>query len=615
MTTVSYSRNGLDLPDEHGLFSVLDRAAAADPDRIALATKKETGWQHISIREFTEQVNSVARALLAHGVESGDRVAVLGRNSYEWVLADFAVLSIGAVTVPVYPTASEHQMRHVLTDSGASWYFAETLQDRDRLKAAGATGVWLMAEVHQWKVTGHENALRERRHRVRADDLATIVYTSGTTGLPKGCMLTHRNMYASSANTVEQTGWLFRRAAEDPSAGQAATLLALPLSHVFGRTILLSCLCGGTRTGLVPGIPELLAELPVFQPTFLALVPYALEKIRKRSRALVDPAAEETAIAVGLAGAHGTTVDAAVAEAHQALDQDTFARLRESFGGRFRYVIAGGASLDETTAAFYSGVGVTVLNCYGLTEAATAVTVNAPGTNRMGTVGRPIPGTTVGIAEDGEVLVRGGNVSPGYWPSGQRKAAGAAATDSTATATGPLGPGTRGTGAAGTASPAALAQPWLHTGDLGRLDDDGHLVITGRAKEILVTSGGKNVSPTPLEDRIRLHPLVSNCLVLGENRSYVTALVTVDRAVLAQWNTDHGLDLDGAGWTEHPALLAEIETAVEDANSLVSRAESIRRFRVLDSDFTVESGLLTPSMKLRRAAIEESFAADVAALY
>lgn len=552
-----------------------------------MATKNETGWQHISIREFTEQVNSVARALLAHGVEFGDRVAVLGRNSYEWVLADFAVLSIGAVTVPVYPTASEYQMRHVLTDSGASWYFAETPQDRDRLEAAGATGVWLMAEVHQWEVAGRENELRESRHRVRADDLATIVYTSGTTGPPKGCMLTHRNMYASSANTVEQTGWLFRRAAEDPSAGQASTLLALPLAHVFGRTILLSCLCGGTRTGLVPGIPELLAELPVFKPSFLALVPYALEKIRKRSRALVDPAAEETAIAVGLADAHGTSVDAAVAEAYQALDRDTFERLRESFGGAFRYVIAGGASLDETTAAFYEGVGVTILNCYGLTEAATAVTVNAPGTNRMGTVGRPIPGTAVGIAEDGEVLVRGGNVSPGYWPSERQKATGAAATE----------------------------QPWLHTGDLGRLDEDGYLVITGRAKEILVTSGGKNISPTPLEDRIRLHPLVSNCMVVGENRSYVTALVTVDRTAMAKWNADHGLDLDGAGWTEHPALLAEIETAIEDANSLVSRAESIRRFRVVEGDFTVESGLLTPSMKLRRAAIEKSFAADVTALY
>lgn len=588
MTTISHSRNGLDLPDAHGLFHVLDSAAATDPDRIALVRKTETGWQDVSILEFTEQVNSAARALLAQGVRFGDRVAILGRNAYEWVLADYAVLSIGAVTVPVYPTASGHQIRHVLTDSGAAWAFAETPEDRERLEAAGAEGVWLLAEVDRWKVTGREEELRERRRKVTADDLATIVYTSGTTGLPKGCMLTHRNMYASSANTVEQTGWLFRRADEDPSAGQAATLLALPLSHVFGRTLMLSCLCGGTRTALVPGVPELLTELPVLRPTFLALVPYALEKIRKRSRALVDPVAEETAIAMGLAEARGEAVDPALAMTYQALDQDVYERLRESFGGRFRYVIAGGASLDETTAAFYAGVGVTILNCYGLTEAATAVTVNAPDTNRMGTVGRPIPGTTVGIAEDGEVLVRGANVSPGYWPKGRRR----------------------------TGAPAAGGErPWLHTGDLGRLDDDGHLIITGRAKEILVTSGGKNVSPTPLEDRVRLHPLVSNCMVVGEGRSYVTALVTVDGAALAKWTADREPAPDGAGWTEHPALLAEIETAVADANSLVSRAESIRRFRVVEGDFTVEAGLLTPSMKLRRAAIEKAFADDVDALY
>jgi long-chain acyl-CoA synthetase len=533
-------------------------------------------------------VNSVAQALLARGVRFRDRVAVLGRNCYEWVLADLAALSVGAVTVPVYPTASEHQIRHVLTDSGATWFFAELPEDRDRLRAAGAEGVWLLSDMHDWQVSGTDAELQDRRGQVRADDLATIVYTSGTTGLPKGCMLTHRNMYASSANTVAQTDWLFRRADQDISAPQAASLLALPLSHVFGRTILLSCLCGGTRLGLVPGIPELLAELPVFRPTFLALVPYALEKIRKRSRALIDPAAEETAVAMGAATGRGLPADPAVAEAHQELDQGVFAQLRESFGGRFRHVIAGGASLDESTAAFYTGVGVHILNCYGLTEAATAVTVNAPETNRPVSVGRPIPGTTVGIAEDFEVLVRGGNVSPGYWT---------------------------GSPAAGDAGGNGDEQRWLHTGDLGRLDADGFLYITGRRKEILVTSGGKNVAPTPLEDRIRLHPLVSNCMVVGEGRPYVTALVTVDPAALRSWNADRGLNLEGTEWTEHPTLLAEIESAVEDANSLVSRAESIRRFRVVTGDFTVESGLLTPSMKLRRAAIEQSFASDIAALY
>jgi long-chain acyl-CoA synthetase len=292
---------------------------------------------------------------------------------------------------------------------------------------------------------------------------------------------------------------------------------------VFGRTILLSCVIAGTRTGLVAGVPELLAEMPAFRPTFLALVPYALEKIRKLGSKIID-----------------------------------------TFDPRFRYVICGGASLDDTTAAFYQGVGVEILNCYGLTEAATAVTVNAPATNRPGTVGRPIPGTTVGIAEDGEVLVGGANVSPGYWPG-----------------------------------PVDGEPGWLHTGDLGHLDGDGFLAITGRRKEILVTNGGKNVAPAPLEDRVRLHPLVSNCMVLGDGRSYVTALITVDSAANPR----------------DPQVVAEVQTAVDAANELVSRAESIRKFRIVAGDFTIEGGHLTPSMKLRRAAIEQHFATDIAALY
>ncbi|MEU5695098.1 AMP-dependent synthetase/ligase [Actinosynnema sp. NPDC020468] len=543
---------------------MLDTAVTADPNRVVLSRKTDTGWRDASYRDFTEQVRSVACGLLAHGVRHGDRVAVLGRTSYEWAVADYAAMAIGAVTVPIYPTSSEHQVKHVLADSGAAWFFAETPEDARRLTAAGATAVWLLREVHEWRVTDRKDELDARWHAVKADDLATIVYTSGTTGLPKGCMLTHRNMYVSSANTVEQTGWMLRDAT--PGQGQASTLLSLPLSHVFGRTILLSCLCGGTRTGLVPGVPELLEALAEFRPTWLPLVPYALEKIRKRSRGLLDADAEETAIAAGLANAG------------QAVELPEFAAVRESFGGRFRYVISGGASLDDTTAAFYAGIGVTILNCYGLTEAATAVTVNEPATNRMSTVGRPIPGVTIAIAEDGELLIKGGNVSPGYWPE-------------------------------------RTAGEWLATGDLGEIDADGFLRITGRRKEILVTSGGKNVAPTPLEDRVRLHPLVSNCVVIGDGRSYVTALVTLDAAALPGWAARNGVDLDDDGWREHPALLEEVGTAVDDANTLVSRAESIRRFRILPGDLTVADGLMTPSMKVRRAAVAEVFAEDIAALY
>ncbi|HVW41667.1 MAG TPA: AMP-dependent synthetase/ligase [Amycolatopsis sp.] len=501
----SFPGNGRELADDRGLFSVL---AEGDPDLPLFVP------ENITRGEFAAHAAAVAGEMLRRGVRRGDRVAVLGRTSYEWALADFAILAIGAVTVPVYPTSSEHQINHVLNDSGAAWYIAETAEDAARF---GKDEVWLFSDFDTWRAApGPE--FEAHRDKVRAGDLATIVYTSGTTGLPKGCMLTHRNMYASSANTVLRCDWMFYRAAENDTS-PALTLLSLPLSHVFGRTILLSCVIAGTRTALLPGVPELLAALPEQRPTFLALVPYALEKIRK----------------LGL----------------------------KSFG-RLGYVICGGASLDDTTVDYYRDHGVEILNCYGLTEAATAVTVNAPATNRKGTVGRPIPGTTVGIAEDGEVLVSGPNVSPGYWPGG---------TD---------------------ADPG-----WLHTGDLGRLDGDGHLTITGRRKEILVTNGGKNVAPAPLEDRIRLHPKVSNCMVVGDGRSFVTALITVDGAV------------DPAD----PALTEEVQSAVDDANALVSRAESIRRFRIVAGDFTIANGQLTPSMKLRRAAIEKAYAEDIAALY
>ncbi|WP_131786802.1 AMP-dependent synthetase/ligase [Protofrankia symbiont of Coriaria ruscifolia] len=594
------SGDGVVLPADRGLSFILDEGVRLAADRPVLSWKNAAGWQDVSYRRFADHVRAVAKILLSHGAAHGDRVAVLGRTSYEWAVVDFAVLSIGAVTVPIYPTASEQQIRHLLVDSAASWCFAETDDQRIQLDRIGGSalraGAWLLETVGAWREAdqdGPEDAeFDDRRAKVRADDLATIVYTSGTTGTPKGCMLTHRNLYASSANTVEHTGQLFRSAAGE----QATTLLGLPLSHVFGRTILIACLYGGTRTGLVAGVPELIAELPVFRPTFLALVPYALEKIRKRVRepaaggvGVVDAEAERIAIEFGLASARGLRIDTDLHDAHAAFDEKVYSRVRASFGGRFQHAICGGASLDDSTAAFYGGVGVQILNCYGLTEAATAVTVNVPATNRMGSTGRPIPGTTVAIADDDELLIRGLNVSPGYWQGSPQP------TDRDATQAG--------------------EGPWLHTGDLGRLDDEGFLYITGRRKEILVTSGGKNVAPTPLEDRVRLHPLVSNCMVVGDARPFVSALVTIDPVALSGWKASRGAEGEDDSWRHNPDLLAEIQTAIDDANSLVSRAESIRAFRVLATDFTVDGGQLTPSMKLRRNVIEADFAADIAAVY
>lgn len=576
----SSTDGGVVLPDDQGIWSALEQSLRAHPERVVFVRVDvpDTAESEINGGQLAEQARTVAAHLIAAGVEPGDRVAIMGRTSYPWALLSLAALGLGAVIVPVYPTASATQVRHVLADSGATWAFAESDEQLSLVAEAAGAGlrhpVWPLEQVDGWATGGPSafprgsevaagserfgDEFAQRGGKVRADDIAMIIYTSGTTGLPKGCMLTHRNLWASSGGTVEQVGDLFR---VDSTGAQATTALGLPLAHVFGQTVLFACLYAGTRTVLLPGIPELVGALTRLRPTMLCLVPYALEKIRKRVR---DLAHDEVAGALG---------------------------------GRLTHVISGGASLDDTTAAFYASAGVTILNCYGLTEAATAVTVNAPATNRRRTVGRPIPGVTVAIAEDGEVLVAGPNVSPGYW-SDQQRALGRDAT----------GP---------------VETRWLHTGDVGRLDDDGYLVITGRRKEILVTASGKNVAPTPLEDRVRLHPLVSNCVVIGEGRSFVAALITLDPAPFAAWAQAAGIDLAaGAGADderpeplEHPRLLAELQVAVDDANSLVSRAESIRAFRVVEPDFTVAAGQLTPSLKLRRATIERDFTAAIETIY
>ncbi|MBF6134905.1 long-chain fatty acid--CoA ligase [Nocardia otitidiscaviarum] len=548
-----FTPDGFDPPDTASLYAIVSEAARRDPERDSLCGADGT---QLTCAELDTRVRALASALLEREVVAGDRLAVLGRTGLEWALLNCAALAVGAVVVPVYPTSSPAQIEHILRDSGSAHFAAETGADADRLAAAGAGEVWTFDEVAAWAKGAASPELDARIERVRADDLAMIVYTSGTTGLSKGCMITHRNMTVTAANTVRQTGGIF----------DGTTVLALPLSHVFGQTILFACLYGGSRTHLLPSVPDLVPALARLRPTFLALIPYALEKIRKYCRALLTDDEERAAVERGvrLLTAGGAPAPVAHPVAHPVAD---------AFGGRLRYVISGGASLDESTAGFYAGFGVVILNCYGLTEAATAVTVSAPESNRLGTVGRPIPGTGVGIAADGEVLVSGPHVSPGYW------------------------------GAAADQRPVD-ADGWLHTGDIGELDD-GFLRITGRKKEILVTSGGKNVAPTPLEDRVRLHPLVSNCMVVGEGRPFITALVTLDAQRVDQWRADRpGQD---------PATA--VQDAVDEANSLVSRAESIRAFRIVDGDFTVDNGLLTSSQKLRREAISAAFAADIDQLY
>ncbi|MBP2371830.1 AMP-dependent synthetase/ligase [Pseudonocardia parietis] len=535
MTTV-FNPPLVQLPRAGGIAAEVLHGLDATGERPVLCSMRDRIWHDLSAREVAALVRAVAAGLQVDGLVTGERVALFGANTPEWVVLDLAVLLAGAVTVPIYPTASRVQVEHVLADSGATRVFAQTPaqvtlsggepfdQALTRLAAAGANGP-----------TPDPGA-------IAAEDIATIVYTSGTTGAPKGCVLTHRNLFAAAGNVVAYLPELF-------ATDDASTLLFLPLSHVFGRVSALGCLWAGVRTGLLASAAELTSELARFRPSFLVLVPYALEKLRKGARVGgLTPQLEAEAVAAG-ARWSGPVADA----------------LRATLGGRLDHVICGGASLDPTTAAFTAALGVQVLGAYGLTETTTVVSMSAPGAVRPGRVGRALPGGEIMIAEDGEILVRGEQVSPGYWPL-----AGSAQSG---------GPG-----------------PWLRTGDLGGLDREGFLTITGRRKETIVTSGGKNVAPEPLEDRIRLHSGIAHAVVVGEGRPYVTALIFLD--------PDADPDAD-----------ADVRGAVDDANTLVSRAESIRRFTVVDGTLSAADGTLTPSLKLRRAVIAERYAAEIESLY
>lgn len=518
-------------------------------DAPIVAALHDGAWTGTSGGALAARIRSVAAGLCADGVRPGDRIALLGGNGPAWLVLDLAVLAAGAITVPIYPTASPAQIGHVLADSGAVRLLVETPGHARAAASAGGPAAELFDDA-VGRLVGAADGADEPDRRlaaIGADDIATIVYTSGTTGAPKGCVLTHRNVFAAAGNVVALLPQLF-------AGDEASTLLFLPLAHVFGRVTALGCLWAGVRTGLLATAAELTAELPRFRPSFLVLVPYALERIRKGARAAgLTPEAEQQAVEAGLAG--------------RAWDGPAADGLRAALGGRLRHVICGGATLDATTAAFVTALDVQVLGAYGLTEASTAVSMSTPDAVRAGRVGRALPGSEVAVAEDGEVLVRGEQVSPGYWPLPD------------------------GSGAPG---------GWLHTGDLGTLDDDGFLAITGRRKEIIVTSGGKNVAPEPLEDRIRLHPGIAAAVVVGEGRPYVTALVFLEPPV--------------AGVPDEDAVAA-VQAAIDDANTLVSRAESVRRFRIVPGALTVADGLLTPSLKLRRAAIAERFAAEIASLY
>ncbi|MEV4998848.1 AMP-dependent synthetase/ligase [Streptomyces niveus] len=578
------------------------------PDEAVLSRKEPDGrWRDVTAVAFADEVRAVAKGLIAEGLRPGDRLAIMARTTYEWTLLDFAAWAAGLVTVPVYPTSSAFQTRWILQDSGAVACAVESaeqarLVSHERRQLPDLAHLWTFdtGAVDALRATGAEvpdEELDARRAALSPASLATLVYTSGTTGSPKGCVLTHANFMAEVDNCIELLHPVFKSVSKEP----ASTLLFLPLSHIFGRMVAVGCLRARVRLGHAPSLrtDDLIADLAGFRPTFLLAVPYVLEKVFNTGRATAEKMGRAASFdrAARIARRYGQAVEAAAAgtgpgpalplRAARALyDPLVYRRIRAALGGKVVQAICGGSPLGGSLAAFYAGAGITIFEGYGLTETTAAATVTPPLKPRLGTVGWPLPGTSVRIADDGEVLLRGGQVFVGYWDL-----------------------------ARGEPVPA-LDEGWFATGDLGALDDDGYLTITGRKKDILITSAGKNVAPAPLEDWLRAHPLIGQCLVLGDNRPYVTALLTLEPDGLAHWcqmrKKEH---LTREELVTDEDLLAALQRAVDEANRLVSRAESIRRFRVLPGSFTEASGQLTPSLKVRREAVIEDFAVEIEELY
>ena len=588
----------IEVPDDAGLADAVFSRAAADPDEVMLRRPAADGrWQDITAAQFCSEVSGLAKGLIAAGIQPGDRIALMSRTRYEWTLADYAIWAAGAVTVPVYETSSAEQVEWIVTDSGARAAIAETdknaeviasLQDR----LPDLTQIWRITGLAELAATGADvtdDRLREQRASRRAGDLATIIYTSGTTGRPKGCELTHRNLLSAVRNAVH--GAL----PEIFETSGGSTLLFMPLAHVFARIIEIGCLESGAVLGHWPDIGIVAEGLREFQPTFLLAVPRVFEKVYNsaQQQASASPAkskifaaAAATAVAYSKATASGRP-GVGLRARHALFDRLVYGKLRAAVGGKVTYAVSGGAPLGERLGHFFRGAGITVLEGYGMTETSAAATVNKPSRNKVATVGQPLPGVSARIADDGEILLRGKIVFGGYWRN-------EAATKETVDADG-----------------------WLHTGDLGSLDDEGFLRVTGRKKELIVTAGGKNVAPAVLEDRLRAHPLISQVMVVGDNRPFIACLITLDTEALEHWNQQHGKPADAtpADLANDPDLLAELQAAVDDANKAVSRAESIRKFVVLPVDFTTDNGYITPSLKVKRAVVAKDFAADIDALY
>ena len=578
------------------LPDLLAARASAHPDQVAVETRSSVGaTRKITAAELQRQVEYISCGLVGLGIEAGDSVAILASTSMEWLLLDLSLLSIGAVTVPIYESDSATQIHHILEDAHVVQVFTATTQQAELVRSVAPAFTRSIDSFDQGALRTIARAakhvsiddVRTRRSSLDSSSIATIIYTSGTTGVPKGVVLTHANFLATIAGARQVVGEII-------DSPDTRLLLFLPVAHVLARLVMHLVLSGAGVLGFSPNIKNLLPDIQSFKPSVLLVVPRVLEKVYNAASAKAGGGIKgkmfawsaKQARTYALAQERTFGPSLLKKARHGIADALVLKKIRSILGPNLRYIVSGGAPLATELAQFYSGMGITLLQGYGLSETTGPIAVQHVGKNPVGTVGLPLPGNFIKIAKDGEILVKGVSVMPGYYhlpdqthqvmPDGE----------------------------------------WFHTGDLGSISKSGQLSITGRKKELIVTAGGKNVSPEVLEDSLATHPLIANVIVVGDQRPFIGALFTLDAEMLPDWLRKHGLPrcspLEAA---QLPEVQASLQRAVDRANKAVSRAESIRKFRIIDASFTVENGYVTPSMKLRRGKVLHDFADEVDELY
>ncbi len=571
---------------------------ARNPQFPSVSIQTDDEWSTITAAQFREQVRNVAKGLIAEGLNAGDRIAILSRTRYEWTVADYAIWYAGCVTVPIYETSSPEQVEWIVSDSHVVATFFEAQRTTHAFQPIAAkvphmTRSYIfsddvLAELARKGANVSDSELESRRTSAGPSDPATLIYTSGTTGQPKGCIITHGNLISEVDTLVKAVPEVF-------DVPEASTLIFLPLAHVFGRLIQVAMLRGEVTIGHCPNPTALLKDLGSFKPTFLLAVPRVFEKVFNGSAAKAHEAspvkgkifdrAAATAIAYSEALDHGH-VSKGLTIKHGLFDKLVYSKLRHAMGGRVTHAISGGAALGSRLGHFYRGIGLIILEGYGLTETTAGSTLNLPSALKIGSVGRPLPGTGARIESDGEILLKGPHVFAGYW------------NNDAATAE------------------AMTSDGWFRTGDIGELDGDGYLRITGRKKELIVTAGGKNVAPAVLEDRLRANPIISQCVVVGDNKPYIGALVTLDQDALPQILAATNIEsAPMSDLIQNADVRALVQKAVNAANEAVSNSEAIKKFVILPEDLTIDNGYLTPKMSIRRHLIVQDFAGDIEGLY